>query len=340
MQVVYLSTRPEVFATTWGMVRRFMPWVTNAVVVTPQAKADEMVNLGLQSVTVLSDESVTGMTTDAITALSHVPRNVTLRRAVINRDEIEPVFLLSDDDYRPLKPISPEFFVDDGLHVGYFCYDLNEWPGRFEDFDRAQHTTLRVLRYLDFPQIMYGAHMPQVIDRELWNTAFGHFDRLMQQNMVCEWSLYFNIAPVIAPDRFASPRPFETLCWPRFPGEWPWWVDPNGPSFENFYPELYEANGLFEHLDRPAEADDLEATNFSKVLRWFEFAAAQRDLDFGSVANPWTSTRSRRLAFRALGTAQKAMRYVNADQRNELIKLRGDVARLSRDSGEGNSSAF
>lgn len=328
MQIVYLSARPQVFAQTWAHVQRFMPWVNRAVVVVPAALAEQFRTI-VTDVDIVTDEAVTSMSTAEITALSHVPRNVTLRRAVISTPAVDEVFLLSDDDYRPLKPIDESFFTHDGRDVGYYCYDLGHWPGDETDFDVAQHRTLRTLKYKDFPHVMFGSHMPQLMRKDLWNRAFEVFDSVNDVNMVCEWSLYFNVAMALEPERFVPPRIFQTLCWPQFPGEWPLWVQPDGPSFENYYPDLYSRGGLFEGLAVDASAVDLERENFTKVTRWYEFATRQRDLDFGEVSNPWASTKTRSLAFRALSLARKPFGYLQAGQAAELVELQGQVAQLS-----------
>ena len=55
-----------------------------------------------------------------------------LRHALLARGPVDDVFLQSDDDYRPLKPIGAELFATDGRIVPYACYDLAQLPAQRE----------------------------------------------------------------------------------------------------------------------------------------------------------------------------------------------------------------
>ncbi|HMT24984.1 MAG TPA: hypothetical protein PKA24_13490 [Microthrixaceae bacterium] len=330
MQIVYLSDRPQILQETWDHVRHFMPWIERAVVVTParraeQFRSDDRVHLAF-------DEELTGLTSARLRDLDHVRRNVTLRKALLETEIVDDLFVLSDDDYRPIRPISPEFFHADGIDIGYYSYDLGHWPGDETDFDHAQHVTREALSYLGYPTLGYGAHMPQLMRREWWTEAFGEFHTVTDDVLVCEWALYFNVAAVRHPDRLAPARPFETMCWPQFGAEWPWWVRPARYSFENFYPELYEPEALFAGLPRRLDPAQAAKDNFEKILRWTRFARGARRLDFPStVDNPWTSpSAGRAAAFGLLRKARGAYRYLAAEDRALLTELAGRVEALGR----------
>lgn len=316
MQIVYLSNRPLVMRETWRHVRHFMPWVDRAVIVAPESSHAEFrawVDAEDGAVVLLGDEAVSGLTKSELTALDHVRRNVTLRRALIATEAVDDVFLLSDDDYRPMRPVAESFFTEGGIDVGYFSYDLAEWPGNDTDFDEAQHVTHDALAFLGLPHLAYGAHMPQVMRRDLWGEAFELFSTVSDGNMVCEWALYFNVAQHRHPERFGPPRPFEVMCWPQYGAEWPWWVRPAGWTFENFYEDLYEPGHLFAGLSTALDPDTVTRANFEKISRWTEFARAARRLEFpAGIYNPWTKDSALRKAyFAALRPARKTFRYLS-----------------------------
>lgn len=338
MQIVYLSDRPDVLAETWAHVRHFMPWIDHGVVSLPASRAsacvDDRFRDRLDGLVVVTDEELTGLTQDELSVLDHVRRNVTIRRALIERtDLVEGAFVLSDDDYRPIRPVDREFFGDDCGDIGYFSYDLAVWPGDSTDFDEAQHVTHQAMAYLGFPHLSYGAHMPQLMRKDLWRSAFSRFDRLTDDPMVCEWTLYFNVGLATAAERFAEPRPFQTLCWPQYANEWPWWVRPASFAFENFYPELYSAGHLFSGLTTSIEPDTAERTNFEKLLRWSRFGQRSAALDFpADIANPWTQDSSvRKATFSALRRLRKAYDYLSLEDRSAMVELSGTVARLEHE---------
>ena len=338
MQIVYLSDRPEVLAETWAHVRHFMPWADRCVVSMPAAKVGAAsANAGTGAgadVVVVSDEDVTGLTHAELSALDHVRRNVTIRRALIERtDLVDDAFILSDDDYRPIRPVDRSFFGDEAGDIGYFSYDLAAWPGDSTDFDEAQHVTHQAMAYWAFPHLSYGAHMPQIMRKDLWTEAFARFDRLTDDPMVCEWTLYFNVGLATASDRFADPQPFQTLCWPQYANEWPWWVRPESFAFENFYPELYSEGHLFAGLPTSIDPETAERTNFEKLLRWSRFGQRSAALDFpDDIANPWTKDSSvRKATFGALRRLRKAYDYLSLEDRSAMVELSGTVARLEHE---------
>lgn len=316
MQILYLSNRPQVMRDTWEHVRHLMGWVDRAVIVAPAAShagfswAD-----GDPAVRLVADEEITGRTSSELRGLDHVRRNVALRRALVGADPaVDDVFLLSDDDYRPMREVPESFFVTDEGDVGYFSYELAEWPGTESDFDRAQHATHDALSYLGYPHLAYGAHMPQVMRRDLWAEAFDIFGTVSTDDLVDEWSLYFNVAAALHPERFAAPRPFETMCWPQYGAEWSWWVRPERWTFENFYEDLYEPGHLFEGMPTAWAGDRHPQVTYEKIRRWTDFARAAKRLDFPpDVYNPWTKQSPwRRAAFGMLRPARKAYHYISS----------------------------
>ncbi len=321
MQIFYLSNRPEVFAQTWAYVSWFMPWVSEAVVVAPPELHDSFPTDA--RIRLIDEQRLTGLGASALSSLDHVSRNVRLRRAAVANDLVADTFLLSDDDYRPMKPIAESFFSNDDGDVGYFFHDLPSWPGDSTDYDRAQHVTSEVLGYLGAPRRAYGAHMPQLMRRDIWEQAFALFDELRTDNVVDEWSLYFNVGQWRHPDRFADPEPYQTMCWPPRLHEFAMWIRPPAYSFENFYPEFYESQNLFAGIDPDLDTDDVGRRSVEKLLRWAELGRRAERLDFDpGVFDPWTKQHpGRTLLFRALRQVRWAQGHLSIGDRQRLGQL-------------------
>lgn len=332
-QVVYLSNRPAVLAETLGYVRHFQPWLTQAVVLTPSP--DEVraatADAGLD-VVVLHDRDV--LAAGEQVPGSHSARNAFLRRALARRGPLDDVFLQSDDDYRPLKPVAEDLFVDDGRLVSYFFYDLARWRRNESTYDGVQHNSYLALSYLGAPHLAYASHMPQPLDRDLLLLAFDEAERISGHAEFCEWSLPLNHGRLVAPERFAEPRLFRTLGWPQYPHEWPFWQRPEDVTFENFYPELYRPGHLFAGLSTALDPVAPERQAFDKLARWHRFDLEAGRLRFPpGVANPWETSRGRRAFFRLARRTRKLYEYAALEERTALSELAGAVARLERGQG-------
>jgi hypothetical protein len=328
MQLVTLSIRPDVFAGSWAHVRHFMPWVDRAVVVTPQQLAGSFA--GLPSVEVVTDEELTGRTAAELAALDHQSRNSAIRRALAAHPAVDDVFLMADDDSRPMKPVDLSLFVDEqGRHRLFYFYELTAWPGRSTPFDEGQHVAAEVLGYLGCERRAYAAHQPQIVRKSHMAEAWKTIERLTDSTLICEWASYGNIARHLHPEDFCEPEPYRTLCWPMFPGEWPFWVRPAEYVFENFYEDLYRDGGLFAGLPTTLDPERVERSSVEKILRWSSFGRRVATLDIPEdVTNPWIKgSPVRRVAFRVLRVLNKAYQYVAIDQRSRLSELSGEVDR-------------
>ena len=329
MQLVTLSIRPDVFAETWAHIRHFMPWVDRALVVAPASVAEAFARL--DGVETLTDEQLTGLTTAALRDLDHQSRNSALRRAVAQHPALDDVFLMADDDSRPLKPVDPSLFVDEeGRHRLFYFYDLTAWPGRSTPFDEGQHVAAEVLGYLGCERLAYGSHQPQIIRKDHLAEAWKVLGRLTDSTLVCEWAVYGNIARHLHPEDFCDPEPYRTLGWPMFPGEWPFWVRPTEYVFENFYEDLHRPGGLYAGIPTGLDPERAERHSVEKILRWSAFGRRARALDFPTdVENPWTQqSAARRVTFRVLRRLRKAYDYLALEDRSRLVELSGTVAQL------------
>jgi len=269
MQIVYISNQPEVSAETLEHVAGWMPFITSAVFVCPARLEAEFQFAGGLAVTVIAEERLLGErlrrfrhTTD------HQAKNWLLRSALAYAAEIAAEFIMSDDDSRPLAEIPLEFFKESGQYHSYYFYDLANWRPRASDYDRGQHTTRSLLVRKGLPTLSYSSHMPQIINRRILREVGEWFDRTAERrSAVDEWSLYFNYAHREYPELFHPPQPFRTLCWPALPTDWEYDVRPPGFEFENFYPRLYEPDGIFGDLPSRFQPREQGAITRLKIER-------------------------------------------------------------------------
>jgi hypothetical protein len=328
MQIAVISIRPDVLAETMAHFGHFMPWVDRWLVVTPEQSVRQFEIDGVE--TVLSDEEVTGLTAEQIHALDHTTRNTLIRGRLMSRDEIDDELLMSDDDYRPLKPVEPDAFRVDGRIRCHYFYDLDAWPGIDTTYDDGLHNTRELASYLGVGRLAYSSHMPHLVRSAHWREAWEIGARLLPDAPLDEWSVYFNIVRDRHPDDYAEPEPFRTLCWPEYPNEWPWWVRPEEYAFENFYPGLYLPGHLFDGIPTSIDPEHAERHSLEKIVRWASFDRRAARLDFpDDVANPWTDgSPMRKASFGVLRRLQQAYRYVSLDERRQITELQGTVARL------------
>ena len=339
-QIVYLSNRPQVLAETLDYVHHFMPWVREAVVLAPSAVHESLrkltADLDGPALVLLDDDELLTVAERQSLSTSHSARNATLRRLLYERGPIADVFLQSDDDYRPLRPIEPTVFVTDGQLISYACHDLALWRRDESTYDRVQHASYLALSYLGAPtHLNFASHMPQAIDRALFGESFRAALQLDPSGAFCEWSLPLNHGRFIAAERFAPPRTYRTMCWPRYPHEWPYWRRPDDIMFENFHPELYAAGGLFAGLPTALDKTAPGQQAFDKLTRWYRFDLQAGRLHFPrDVRDPWRhggswpSSLARRGFFRAAGALRRVWEYVGLEERTQLVELAGRVDRL------------
>ncbi|WP_096301237.1 hypothetical protein [Jatrophihabitans sp. GAS493] len=341
-QIAYLSNRPEILAETLSYVGHFMPWVREAVVLSPSTSVPllrrAVAGVGGPSVSIVDEtELLSDAERDRLPA-AHSARNAYLRRAFVSRGPLADVFIQSDDDYRPLRPVPPETFVEGGRLHSYACHDLALWRRNSSTFDEAQHASYLALNYLGAPHLLYASHMPQAIDRRLYLQAFDAALALDPSAAFCEWSLPLNHGRLVAPERFHAPRTFRTMCWPRYPHEWPFWRRPEELTFENFHPELYTPGGLFAGIATQLAVTNPQQQAFQKIQRWYNF-----DLEAGSlrfvpgVDDPWRTGASpvssflRRRFFSAARRGRRYWEYVALEERTQLMQLAGESQRRGPD---------
>jgi hypothetical protein len=332
VQILYLSARPELLRETLEHVAHFAPFIDDVVIVAPDRMAADFDGFG----TVLTDEELTGRTTSSLVSMAHTSRNYLLRTAAATHDALDDVYIMSDDDSRPLVHVDQNTFIDaDGRHRRRWFHTMAGWRRSNTEFDESILNTWVLLRQMGHPDpVSYACHMPQIIDKALYGEVAARFAPFAEAYSLEEWSTYFTVAPTIAPERFADPEPFGTLGWPQFPGEWAHQVTPPRHIYENHHPELHQPGGLYDGLPARCDVETIDATNLEKIIRWYRLDIAVRDLAFpDDIDQPWTSpSSSRKIAFKGLRAARSAFRYVNLDERARISELEGRIRRLEDDA--------
>lgn len=331
VQILYLSARPALLRETLGHVAHFAPMFDDVVVVVPERLAADFDGVG----TIITDEALTGRSSSELSAMAHTSRNYLLRTSAATHPAIDDVFVMSDDDSRPLVAIDQSIFIDGtGRHRRRWFHTMGTWRRANTEFDESILNTWVLLRQMGHPDpLSFASHMPQIIDKELYAAVAERFAPFRDTYALEEWSTYFTIAPTLEPGRFAEPEPFGTLGWPQYPGEWPHQISPPRHIYENHHPELHEPGGLYDGLPTGCVPETVDATNLEKIMRWHRLDIAVRDLAFpDDIEQPWTSSNpGRKLAFKGLKAARSAYRYVNLDERARISELEGRIQRLEID---------
>lgn len=275
MQVVYISNRISRLAATLRHVGWFMPFVGEVVVCVPDEKAAELDTSieGLNIRVIKESEVLSLQERQNLGLLDHQKRNYLLRNRLVHHPVIEAEFIMSDDDARPLKPLSLTTFKQDGKYRNYYYYELAQWNNCRTEFDYGQHRTYALLNQFNLPTLSYASHMPQIINRDLFLRAYTHFQRYSEKYGVCEWTTYFNYAVnhtrANNENRFHAAEPFTTLCWPEHPLAWELFVPVSRLDFENFTPALYQQNCVFAGINTTASnAHEQIQLNQEKIVRW------------------------------------------------------------------------
>lgn len=261
MQIVYLSVRPEVLAGTIASVRAHMPFVDEVLVVAP-AKMREQLAAG--DVQVITDEELLG----GVAPTDHKRRNFALRTGLAVHPAVDDVFMMSDDDSRPLRALDETTFLLDGRYRRYMFGWLDEWTHNSTSFDLGEQATRQILGLFDFPRRAYASHMPQVFEKAFLAEVAELMSVPSSLHPMDEWSTYFNIAPRLHPDSFHEPEHYLTLGWPENPAVWQSTVEPGAFLFENYFPEHYGPEAVFDNID--PEDHTLKAA-IEKVVRWRDY---------------------------------------------------------------------
>ena len=249
-QIVYLSNRCTDLLDTLEHVEHYMTFLEKLVVCCPESMREEFISRyhGRLEVTILTDEMILdgrSMPND------HQKRNSFMRGLAVSRDEIDEVFIMADDDGRPLTYIGEDVYVKDGRYQAYFFYDMKNYKGsigEYSSYDMGVFKTLEFVEKHFYPTLQYSSHMPQVIDRERYR-EFLAVHPGVESLGIDEWSGYFNWLVYTYPDIVDS-RPYLTLSWPCAPTDWKMALLQGDFLFENYYEHMYEEGGLYHGISQ------------------------------------------------------------------------------------------
>lgn len=244
-QLVVLSARCQDISNTLPYIEAYMPFIKKLLLCCPEGMKKEftLIYKGRLEVEILTDDN---LLEGRSLPDDHQARNFFLRSLVMRRDELDDVFIMSDDDYRPLQDISEEVFLKDGCYQAYYCHSLDTWKGtagKMTSYDLGMFRTKDFLLEHQYPVLQYSSHMPQIIDKEKYQ-EFLDTHNGVELLGIDEWSGYFNWLQHKYP-KIVEIRPYVTMCWPGNPTDWAVEVEPKKYLFENYYEELYEEGRVF-----------------------------------------------------------------------------------------------
>lgn len=310
MQIFYLSNRPARLIETLTHVENYMSFITSAVVVGPSNQEREYGKLRDRFPVQFVDEQ--SLSDDInLDKLDHQTRNFLLRSRAIKGSLLDDEFIMSDDDARPLQPVELSFFISNGRYNAYYFYDLERWRYRYNAFDIGQHNTCQLLKFHGMPHLSYASHMPQIINRAFFREMVQLFEPAIQKHGICEWSSYFNHAVYTHPDRFNTPGPFCTLCWPEMPASWDYMTPPQTYCFENYSPQLYLDGAPFSGLQSAYTGQSQHSANIEKIMRWRQYELLCRDPMSWSDLSATPYTLWKKLSLLSLLPLKKVLRHVS-----------------------------
>lgn len=263
-QMVVLTARNEDILATLPYIDKYMPFITEMVICCPDKNVDELKNsykgrIGLKFLT--DDELLAGRPLPD----DHTTRNFFLRCLIMQNDIFDDVFIMTDDDYRPLCETGIDTFIKDGKYQGYYCYDLKDWKGTYggyTSFDESMFRTFDFLTENGCPTYQYSSHQPQIIDRRIYRELLERYDGIQLKGLD-EWSTYFNYLAHNYSDIF-EPVIYVSMCWPGARSDWDLFEQPKRFLFENHYSVLYQKGGIFEGFSETLNENTI-AENMEKV---------------------------------------------------------------------------
>ena len=267
-QLVLLTARFEDAQTLLPYIDRFMPFIDRVLLLCPDALAARRDELdgGRLNLSFLCDSQI--LAGEPLPE-DHAKRNFFLRCLAMRSDLLEDVFIMSDDDYRPMTTIEKEVFVDEHSYKGYYSYDLRKWLGashKFTSFDVATFAEREFLEEHDYPTRQYASHMPQIIEKSIFLEMLDEHKGIETKGYL-DWDVYFNYLQAKYPS-LLEVRPYVAMCWPGSAADWPIYVKPPRYLFENHYPQLYVQKRIF--ADIPDVLDEHYEENCRRKIALYD----------------------------------------------------------------------
>ena len=276
-QLVLLTARFEDAQSLLPYIDKYEPFIEKVLLLCPDSLAARRGELdgGRLKLEFLSDtEILAGKPLPE----DHAKRNLYLRCLAMKSPLVDDVFIMSDDDYRPMTTIPKEVFVDENSYKGYYSYDLRAWhgsAGEFSSFDKAVFAEVRFLEANGYPTRQYASHMPQIYEKAIFLDMLADHPGI-ELGGYLDWDIYFNYLQAKHPD-LLEVKPYVALCWPGAPTDWPLYVMPSEYLFENHYPVLYEEGKIFG--DIPDVLDENYEDNCRKKIARYD-ANLKRHMDW------------------------------------------------------------
>ena len=249
-QMVMLSARAEDFLRSLPFIEHFMSFIREVVLCCPdamEAEVREGYKGGLR-IRYLTDSCL--LEGEALPP-DHAARNIFLRTKAIRHAIIDDVFIMSDDDYRPLREIANDVYYKNGKFQAYYLGDLRDWrgtQGKPTSFDVSMWKCRDFLQECGYSTYMFDSHMPQMICKTLFLEMLERYPQIAE-GAASEWSGYFNYLVSEYPETVEI-RPYVTMNWPGFPEDWNVRVKRPEYLFENFYDVVYEEQEVYRGKGR------------------------------------------------------------------------------------------
>ena len=274
VQLIYISIRPNAFKDSLEFIQYHFKFSYEVIVFCPGNLIPSYE--GVSNVTVIDEKDLLNNKWEEFTNTNdHAEKNYLLRSQLAFHDAVNEEFIISDDDYRPLRDISIEYFLDEGKYRSYYFMMLNEWfnqiypKPKHNPYDTAHFNELVLFRKLGLPLYAFSSHMPQMFNKEILKESVEFFEQHLNEYVPLEeWNTYFNYGLKFHPDKFHNPQVFTSLCWPRFPmqgWDWPSTSFPKRFDFENFYMENYVKGGYFSALPNKLNPERNADINKNKI---------------------------------------------------------------------------
>lgn len=267
-QMFTITARKEDILETLPYYEHFVPWIKRILICCPQKTKTELQAeyKGKLEMSFITDEELFETIEKP---RDHQIRNYMIRALVMKTELLDDVFIMADDDNRPLRKIDETFFVTNAsdsvkYNLYYFYEDGHKWhgaAGSYTSYDKGLLNTTVFLETRGLPVKLFSVHAPQVIVKKVYNEALDKYPESIGES-VDEWSIYGDYAISAYPDSFVV-KPYETMCWPGMPTDWNTDIRPSAYSFENFYRHQYDAGGIFEDFDTVWS----EGTEYTNVIK-------------------------------------------------------------------------
>ena len=293
MQIIYISNRLNEMADTIKHVQKYMQFISDIVIFCPSQMISNFKSQ-LPDIKILDENELLSNEKSKFDALknnhqaNHDIINYLLRKGLALHPDVADEFIMSDDDYRPIKNIDLGFYKNNyGQYNAYFMTSIEHYIGfisqknddnvRNVPFHKVHHDMLRLFKSVGLPSLMYAAHMPQIINKRILRESAEYFSQYSDEFRIDEWSTYFNFAIVKYPNRFNN-KLYETMCWPHLDFAL---AVPDDYAFELIYQDdtiksPYDDDEIFEGLARDF-SENQDAVNKEKIKRYW-----RKQLDYYS----------------------------------------------------------